>query len=411
MDNTSIGLQSRARPLESFMAIENANREASSRANSYPSWSPRFWHGMRTADWWRLLAKNRFNVHLSRLHIAVGVSAFTPVNDVMAALQWMAFGRKIRRAKVEKAPIFILGHWRSGTTFLHELMVTNPKFASPTTFQCFAPSHHLVSEYLMVRYGGFLLPKKRPMDEMEAGWSLPQEDEFALMNLGIASPYLRIAFPKSQSKEMEYFSLDELSETDLSRWREAFTWFLRTLSVRYKGRQLVLKSPPHTGRLSELAKLYPDAKFIHLTRDPRKLYLSTLRLWKSLDEVQSLQISPGDELKGYVCECMKAMYRSFQRARESVSSERIIDIRYEDLVDEPIETMQKIYSELQLGSFQDALPALKQRLVSHESYQPNKHRAVADIDQETLAHWNDYGKRYGYWDSSYFDTSRPSDAT
>ncbi|MFO0942478.1 MAG: hypothetical protein U0930_17205 [Pirellulales bacterium] len=50
------------------------------------------------------------------------------------------------------------------------------------------------------------------MDEMAAGWLLPQEDEFALMNLGIPSPYLRIAFPHCQEKHLDYLDMSQLSD-------------------------------------------------------------------------------------------------------------------------------------------------------------------------------------------------------
>ena len=126
--------------------------------NRYPGYSPRFWHGMRTLQWWRLLANNGFRVSPSRLHIALGVSIFSPFNDVLATLQALLFGKKIAAAKVTEDPIFILGHWRSGTTLLHELMVVDPRFASPSTYQCFAASHFLVSEWAFVRFGNFLIP-------------------------------------------------------------------------------------------------------------------------------------------------------------------------------------------------------------------------------------------------------------
>ncbi len=365
--------------------------------NSYPAWSPRFWHGMRAGCWWRLLIKNRFRVSPRKLHIALGVSVFTPFNDLLAIAQALFFERQIQRTEVTRPPVFILGHWRSGTTLLHELMVTDPQFASPSTYQCFAPSHFLLSEALMVRFGGFLLPKKRPMDDMEAGWRLPQEDEFALMNLGVPSPYLRIAFPKTQAQALEYLSMNGLSEAELASWRSKFTWFIRALTYHYGGKRLVIKSPPHTGRITELSRLYPDAKFIHLTRDPRKLFSSTLRLWKSLEQVQALHESPSDEeMKDYVTECLTRMYRDFDAAREDVGSRNVVDLRYEDLVANPMTSMSRLYEELELGDFGQIAPQLEKRLSNHDRYRPNEHRIDEQLEREILKRWPDYAARYGY---------------
>lgn len=369
----------------------------SARANRYPAWTPRFWHGMRTALWWRLLARNRFKVAPSRLPIAVGVTAFTPCNDLLAITQSLLFGRAIRKTVIDKPPVFILGHWRSGTTLLHELLVQDPQFASPSTYQCFAPSHFILTEPLMVRFGGFLLPKTRPMDNMKTGWQLPQEDEFALMNLGVPTPYLRIAFPQTQPKALEYLSLSDLSDSELAWWRRQFLWFIRALTFHYGGKQLVLKSPPHTGRIAELARLFPGAKFIHLTRDPRKLFSSTMRLWKSLDEVQGLHASPSDdELKPYVAECLTRMYAEFEVARQQVDPQQIVDVRYEDLVAEPLSTLRGLYEHLQLGDFSQVEPQVKQRLEHDAGYRTNEHQIDPQLEEEILGYWSDYALRYGY---------------
>lgn len=352
---------------------------------------------MRTGCWWRLLARNKFRIAPSRLHIAVGVSCFTPVNDLLAGIQWTWFNRNIERTPIGRDPIFILGHWRSGTTLLHELLVTDPQFASPNTFQCFAPSHFLISEYLMVRFGNFLLPKKRPMDEMAAGWQLPQEDEFALMNLGVPTPYLRIAFPRTQPSALEYLDMRGLSSGEREHWRKNFLWFIKALTYRYLGKQLVLKSPPHTGRVAELLKLFPKAKFIHLTRDPRKLFSSTLRLWRSLDAVQGLQPTPPEaELKDYVTDCLKRMYEGFETARSAIPAQQFAQISYEELVADPIATVDSLFKQLELGDFERVRPELAKRLVNHGSYRTNQHEISPELEQEILQRWPQYAATYGY---------------
>ncbi len=365
--------------------------------NSYPNYAPRFWHGMKVGQWWGLLAKNGFRISPSRLHIALGVSIFTPFNDILGALQAIFFGRKIRDAKPAEDPVFILGHWRSGTTLLHELLVVDERFASPSTYQCFAASHFLVSEWAMTRFGNFLIPKKRPMDEMEAGWNLPQEDEFALMNLGAPTPYLRIAFPNSPPPALEFLDMKNIEPTKLQLWRDKLTWYVRALTVRHPGKRLIMKSPPHTGRVEELLKLYPRAKFIHLARDPRKLFYSTVRLWHSLDEVQALQTAqPQAELEDYVWTCLTRMYDAFEAQRHLIPAGQLIELRYEDLVAEPFETIHSIYERLELGEFESAAANLNARLANHKSYRPNSHQIDAETEKLILERWRGYAERYGY---------------
>ena len=209
---SSMSIQSKAKP--------------TAQLNSYPLRTPRFWHGMRTGLWWSLLARNGFRVSPRRLHLALGVSFFTPFNDLLGLIQHVAHGRRVENMPIEHEPVFILGHWRSGTTLMHELLVLDEQFASPSTYACFAPWHFLVTEKLMFKYGSALLPDKRPMDNMKAGWELPQEDEFALMNLGAPTPYLRIAFPKSDPPWMNFLDMRNIAPRDLAAWRRKFQWFV-----------------------------------------------------------------------------------------------------------------------------------------------------------------------------------------
>ena len=116
------------------------------------------------------------------------------MNSLLRAIQWLFLGRKIDQARIEHDPIFILGHWRSGTTLLHELLALDPRHTFPDTYAAYCPNHFLVSAWLFRPLLGFLLPARRPMDNMEAGWDRPQEDEFALCNMGVRSPYLTITF-------------------------------------------------------------------------------------------------------------------------------------------------------------------------------------------------------------------------
>lgn len=330
------------------------------------------------------------------MHLLLGVSCFTPLNDILGLTQEAIYGRKIRRTVIDVDPIFILGHWRSGTTLLHELLVTNEQFASPSTYQCFAPWHFLVSEWMILRFGGFLLPEKRPMDNMQAGWGLPQEDEFALMNLGAPTPYLRLAFPQRESPYMNMLDLEQVSPELLRRWRRTFMWFVKALTLKHR-KPLVMKSPPHTGRIGELSELFPQAKFVHLTRDPRTLFLSTLKLWHLLEDVQSLQAPvESDRLRTYVWSCFSRMYTAFEEQRTQIAEHRIIDVRYEDLIDQPMATMQSIYKSLDLGDFEIARPALEQRLKHHDQYRANNHVIDEQTEREILDRWGDYARKYGY---------------
>jgi hypothetical protein len=349
--------------------------------------------------WFPILARNRFGVSLSRLHYALGVSAFCPVTSMLAIAQKLGWSRAIAKTQLKRPPVFILGHWRSGTTLLHEYLGLDPQFASPTTYQCFAPWHFLLTEGLIARYGNWLLPDRRPMDNMKAGWALPQEDEFALMNLGAPSPYLRLMFPNHPVPFAETLDSARFAPKDLKVWRQQLEWFVKALTYKTR-KQLLLKSPPHTGRLAILRQMYPESKFIHIVRDPRKLYPSTMKLWNSLDENQALQ-SPTDQsrLESFVLDSLVSMYHAFERDRSSVPESQIIDVRYETFIAKPIDTLEKIYQHLGLGSFDSVRSSWEAKSEQERGYQTNKLQIDPQQEAMILDRWSDYARKYGYLDT------------
>src|SRR5688572_15656114 len=151
----------------------------------YTALSPRFWHGMTLRPWLGLIARNQFDFSITRIPTVFAITAFSCGNSVLSALQHLIYARKIARTEIKVPPLFIVGHWRSGTTLLHELLIRDERHTYATTCQCFAPEHFLLTERLITKLFGFVMPDKRPMDNMEAGWSRPQEDEFAICNLGV----------------------------------------------------------------------------------------------------------------------------------------------------------------------------------------------------------------------------------
>jgi hypothetical protein len=316
----------------------------------YPFWSPRFWHGMRFGDWLKLLTENRFRIHPSRWVMAVLISLITPFNTVLSLVQRWIYGRRIDATTLEAPPLFIIGHWRSGTTFLHELMVHDARFTYPTTYQCFAPFHFLLTEWLLTRYFKFLLPKHRPMDNMLAGWQRPQEDEFAMLTMGQPTPYRRMAFPNNAPVDMEYLNMEGIEPESLREWSEMLVRFVRTITYR-QPRRIILKSPTHTGRVAQLSKIFPGARFVHITRNPYALFPSTRRLWQSLDATQGCQRNRDEGLDEYVFESLTRMYEGFEKQREVLDDRQIIDIRYEDLVADPLAVLERVYDELELGDF------------------------------------------------------------
>jgi len=342
-----------------------------------------------------LLIQNRFAVHWSKLYVAVSVTFVSVAHTILRLVQNATYGRTVKQSRIEHAPVFILGHWRAGTTLLHELLISDPRHAFPTTYECLSPHHFLLTESWLPRWIRWMMPSRRPMDNMSAGWDRPQEDEFAICMLGRPTPYARIAFPNSATGD-GLLDLSGLSPRALADWKRTFLRFVKELAIQHGGRRLILKSPPHTCRIPTMLELFPNARFIHIMRDPYTLYASTLKLWRTLYTTQGLQRPNFAGLEEYVLQNFEQMYRSVERDRPLVRDDRWFEIRYEDLVRDPWPILERLYAALNLEDFAIARPGIEQYLAAARDYTTNKHHLTESDRLLVQERWGDVIRRYGY---------------
>jgi hypothetical protein len=234
------------------------------------------------------------------------------------------------------------------------------------------------------------------MDNMVTGVSRPQEDEFALVAMGSPTPYYRMAFPNEPPMFNEFLDMDGCAPDDLARWRRDLKQFVQMLTLKKRGKRLIMKSPPHTGRIEELSRLFPGAKFIHIVRDPATILPSTRRLWVSLDTAQAFQHPHHRDLDEYVFSAFERMYRGFFRQREAIDPGNLCEVKYEDLVRDPIGELRTIYEKLDLGDFDSVRPAIEEYVGQQKDYKVNKHELDPELRDQIRTRWGDYCRRYGY---------------
>ncbi len=356
-----------------------------------------------------LLIENRFAVtpSIGRIHIVVSAVLFSFMNSVLNGLQRLVYGRRIAATELAP-PVFIIGHWRSGTTFLHELLTRDAKLTAPSTYECFCPGHFHLSARVFTKLD-YLIPSTRPMDEMAMSWQHPQEDEFALLNLGLPSPYRELAFPNRRKRAAPYLSLAALSPREKARWSTVFVTFLKSVTLRRMtmndgaAPRLVLKSPPHTARVAMLREIFPEAKFIHLVRDPAEVFPSSVRTWMTLFEVQGCQTPRAEALpngapsvEDYVLSTFDELYRDFREARSAIPAEQFFELRYEALVADPLAQLERIYEHLGLGKFAEARPHFEAHLNAVRNYRPTRQRVAPEADTEIRRRWAPFFETYGY---------------
>lgn len=349
-----------------------------------------------------MLARNHFAVSPLLLHRLLVNAVGCLSNSGLGLIQSLFYSGRIAQTRIEQHPIFVIGHWRSGTTLLHELLSYDERHTFPSNHACMTPGHFLISGWAAPFVSRLLFPSRRWMDNMPMGASTPQEDEFALANLGVPSPYFAIAFPNRPVPFQEYETLEELSDSQRDAWRQALLKFLRALTIR-DNRRFILKSPLHTMRIPMLLDMFPDARFVHIVREPTAVFPSTVHLWRSLYETLGLQRPNYRGLEEQVLARFERMYRRLRQTRRLLQPNRICDVRYEDLVTDPVGQMRIVYDRLELGNFSAVQPRVEAFAARGRTYRTNRYQICDATREAVLRRWSPLMAEYGYRDAAACD--------
>lgn len=351
--------------------------------------------GVKLGDWVKLLRAHGNDIDWSRLPRAATITIQSLKASALSLVERKRFGAAIQKIRLQP-PIFILGHWRSGTTHLHQLMCQDERFAFPNSYQTSFPHTFLISEPLESWWLSHFIPKRRPMDNMDLSLGSPQEDEFALCSCSLRSPCLAWMFPRNRVQFRKYLTFKEVDAGELAQWQAAFLEFLKKLQWRY-GRPLLLKSPPHTARIRLLLDLFPEAKFVHIHRDPFRVFQSSRRLFRTMFTWHGLQHSELETLDDWILEQYREMYEAFFEQRSLIAPGRFHEVAFEELERDPIGEVRKVYEALGLPDFAIIEPKLLKYVNSLAGYRKNEFSELpAELKARISREWSVCFDKWGY---------------
>jgi hypothetical protein len=351
--------------------------------------------GITAGDWVKLLRDNHFAIAPSCLPRAMAITLQSLQNSIFRCYENWRYGSKLNDLAVQP-PLFLLGHWRHGTTHLHNLMTVDERFAFANNYQALFPHSFLSTEGLASRLIAPFLPKRRPMDNVEWNMQSPQEDEFALCIAIGKSPCMGWVFPQRQEHYDSYLTFRRVSEGEAACWQEAFLFFLKKLTWKY-GRPLVLKSPSHTCRIRMLLETFPHAKFIHIQRNPYAVFLSSVWTFQVNYELHRLQRTRPDHLEEWVLRQYRKMYEVYFEERKLIPAGNLVEVRFEELEQDALGQMRRVYEVLRLPEFNIVEPALRRYLDSIVGYQKNRFPELSTVLRNRIAHeWRASFEEWGY---------------
>lgn len=326
------------------------------------------------------------------------INCISRLSQPLGYLQHQLYDPQIRQIRFEgHPPVFVIGHWRSGTTHLHYLLAQDPQFGYLSNYQAFVFNLALLSKSKVKNLTRGLFPETRPQDNIRISPEAPAEEEQPLCTFSECSGLHSFFFPRNQTYLRKYNLFEGISPAEKAQWERDYHYLLQSIAYFNQNPRLLLKNPHNTGRVRELLNLYPNAKFIFIHRNPYEVFQSTLHLFNKLVKTQFLQDITQDELASMIIENFLLTLQKYLRDRNELDKDQIYEIAFSDLEYKPIELLAEAYTQLGLGEFDQVQKYVLDYLKTVKNYKKNNFSELSDcmIDQINTK-WQFFFEAYQY---------------
>ncbi len=344
-----------------------------------------------------LLAQNKFKIdvqYIPRMIYSLSLSTIMLPFFIKDRLQ---FDKRIEQTEIIHPPLFIIGHWRSGTTYLHNVFSQDKKLGYLTTFQAYLPGVFLGSEKLFKPLVSASIPKKRPMDDVPMDADYPQEDQYVIGAFSRHSYYHGWCFPKNMEFYNTSVCMDTASKETIDEWKRHYMYILKKITLYRNGKQLVLKNQDNTGKIKILLEMFPDAKFIFLYRNPYDLYFSMMKFMSIAIPRFCIQKPPRiEEVEESMMNLYIKMTQKYIMERKLIPKNNLVEVCYENFVTQPFQEIKNIYDTLQLNGFHEAAPSFETYLRTQWTIKKDQYMMNDALKERIEKKWGFAIKEFGY---------------
>lgn len=306
---------------------------------------------------------------------------------------------RFKKESIEEPPVFILGHWRSGTTHLHNLLCRDPQMGYVTTFQSVFPNtlFNKVGRFLFEGFAKLLIPGTRKGDNVVLGTELPQEEEFALGHQTALSFYFFWMFPRDIDHfYKEGIRMEGIDPQFIQAWKADYLLLIKKALKETKRKRLLSKNPPNTARIKTLLALFPEAKFIHIHRNPVEVYLSTKNFFSKMLPHLQLQTVDQKSLDEYIFSLYRNLMNDYLNQKELIPEDNLVEISFDELERSTMNSIAYIYEQLKLPGYERAQGPILDYVKKMSSYKKNRHQMDAELLNRIQKEWEFAFDKWAY---------------
>lgn len=324
--------------------------------------------------------------------------------SMIRPLESWLYHRKLQAYELPQPPLFVLGHWRSGTSFLQSLLGAAPGYRYYNKFQTFFPDTFLLTRKTLKPLINKLFLQLPVVRAWQNGIShdfesldTASEIEIAILNqMNPHSFHWGQVFPNKWKYYYDrYLFMDGISQREYQAWCRNFAYLNKKTSFANPADRLIIKNPGDTARLRHILQLYPDAQFLFIHRDPYDVFYSNIKLWKKVLGNLAVQETNLSEIKDKVRYIYRRTHENYLRDRQLVPQENLMEISYQSLREDPLRTLESVFDQFNLPDFSEKRPHFQAYLdklggrATAYNYDP---RDVEAINEE----WSEILQAFGY---------------
>jgi len=200
-------------------------------------------------------------------------------------------------------------------------------------------------------------------------------------------------FPANYNNYLEKnILMTNVSLTEIEGWKRKYLFLLKKISMNNNQKQLVLKNPPNTARIKLLYSLFPEAKFIHIMRNPLQVFASNRKFWSVIKKNYALGTTRSINTDNIILGSYAAIMQKYQEEKKMLPPDQLVEIRYEDFIAQPVQTLHHLYKRLNLGNFELTKQSMIDFAGQQKKYRTLQHNLDEEIKQRVLSEWDPYIK-------------------